>query len=91
MIIFHLKKLYVKSIRVLLHEFGHSWAIYRNGNQYNSWNFNYKENWAIEFSNSRYSNFVGRPNEIFYWTFQINISRWINFLYPSTGGRGWNP
>ena len=77
---------------VLMHEFGHSWAIYQIGNQYHSWHSNFKENWAIEFSNTRYTQHYPEYSvQNYKITWSIKAFRWCPILFPKTGGKGWNP
>lgn len=60
-----------KKSDIILHELGHSWALYINGNEYYSWNWRYKENWAIFYNNIfRSKNFQGYTNETWFWPFK---------------------
>ncbi|MCX6155943.1 MAG: hypothetical protein NT007_17485 [Candidatus Kapabacteria bacterium] len=46
---------------LVFHELGHQWAYQNVGtNEYNSWCYDYKEIWAIDFTNQNYL----RPNEL---------------------------
>jgi hypothetical protein len=41
---------------IIQHEFGHGYADYILGDIYHSWNWRYKENWAIDYNNWSYRN-----------------------------------
>jgi RHS repeat-associated protein len=76
--------------QTMLHEFGHAYAYYKNGDIYNSWHSDYKENWAIWYVNTMYR----KPNEM-----QLEIMNptgwkefWHHFgLYPSFKPGGIKP
>lgn len=73
----------INRVDVIQHEFGHGFAYYLFGDDYNSWNNNYKENWAYWYVNETYR----IPNGMDTWAFQgRNFFNWFPFLY-----KGRNP
>ncbi len=57
----------------IMHEFGHGFAYWKIGSDYNSYNAKYRENWAIWYCNTNYRQKVGRPDQVYNSTFWISI------------------
>ena len=65
--------------RIIMHEFGHSYAYFTNGESYPCFYYMWSENWAIWYMNTHYCEPNNIPTETYYWS----PKKWFKYGKPT--------